>query len=120
MTAIVEPIGSSTSAGVAPARNMRGSVASVTPAATQTVVSFTAGTRRLRGFSLYGTTDALAWIEVDGSPLEGLVARHSRVLPAYLVLPNPEAYPSASSVVALRVLNEGTTSSDFEGVIFGE
>lgn len=119
MPAIVQPAASGGGA-VEPARNDRGSVTGLAPASTHTLVSVVAGTRKLRGFSVHGDTDAVAWVEVDGSPLAGMSARFNRVLPAYIALPNPEAYPASTSTVTLRVRNDGDTAGDFEGTLFGE
>jgi hypothetical protein len=67
-----------------------------------------------------GEGDAFVWVEVDGTPLEGMAARKSIVKDAYRVLPNPEPYATSSSIVALKVTNSSDVSSTFEGVIFGE
>lgn len=104
-----------------PAQNEHGSVSALTPGSSSDLVSMTAGTKKLRGFFVSGDgSDAVAWVEVDGSPLPGVraymnVAKHARV-----VLPSPESYPSESSVVKLRVKNTGGQSADFEGVLLGE
>jgi hypothetical protein len=120
MTAVMLPIGGSGGSGAAPyARNNRGN-ALVPGGATVTLVSFTAGTHRLRGFTVEGDTDGFAWIEVDGVPLDGMAARHSRVLDAYRALPNAEAYASPLSVVALKVTNTDSVAHEFAGVVFGE
>ncbi|MGV0984977.1 MAG: hypothetical protein ACOYB2_10510 [Limnohabitans sp.] len=122
MTAIVQPVGAVGGGGgtVPNARNERGSVTGLAPTASQTLVAVQTGTRKLRGFNVHGTTDGLAWVEVDGVPLAGIVARFSRVLPAYLVLPNPEGYASPTVMVALKVQNEGSVAGDFEGTLLGE
>lgn len=120
MTAVMLPIGGSGSGGSNPlARNNRGRVV-VPPATTVTVVSFTAGTHRLRGFHLTGEGDAFVWVEVDGVPLDGLAARHTVVKDAYRILPNPEVYTSAISLVALKVQNDSSVTCEYEGVVFGE
>lgn len=123
MTAIVQPVSTGGGGGggsVAEARNVRGAITGLAPDATQTICSVQAGTRKLRGFVVHGDTDATVWIEVDNAPMLGLVARFSRVLPAYVVLPNPEPYGDPSATVALRVRNEGTVAGDFEGTLLGE
>jgi hypothetical protein len=120
MTALVGPIGGGSTGGVASAVNQRGTTSGLAPLATATLVSFVAGTTKLRGFTVFGDTDAEVWVEVDGAPLAGIRARHSRVLPAYIVLPNPENYSSPTAVVALRVQNTGATAGDFQGTLLGE
>lgn len=122
MAAVIQPLVAGGGGGgtEAPARNLRGSVSSLPPGSTATVISSVTGDLKLRGFIVIGGTDCEAWVEVDSTPLPGLKARHSRVLGAYLVLPNPESYSSPTSIVALRVRNDGATSDDFEGVLLGE
>lgn len=120
MTAVMVPAAvSGGSGGDALAWNNRGR-STITPGSTATIVSFVAGTHRLRGFLVEGEGDAFVWIEVDGTPLEGMAARKSIVKDAYLILPNPETYASSSSIVALKVTNSSGVSSTFEGVVFGE
>lgn len=123
MTVVLAP--ASVTSGANPARNVRGHAAGLAPMATATLVSTVVGTRRLRGFSVHGTTDGLAWVEVDGDALDGVVARFTRVLPALLLLPNPEEYPSDAATVELKVRNDSGTaitgvSGDYEGTLFGE
>jgi hypothetical protein len=123
MTVVLSP--ASVQTGQNPARNVRGHLSGLAPAATGTLLSQVVGTRRLRGLSVHGTTDGLAWVEVDGEALDGLVARFSRVLPAFLLLPNPEEYPGEGSVVVLKVRNESGdaitgVSGSYEGTLFGE
>jgi hypothetical protein len=120
MTAVVQPAvtGGGSGGGVPDARNGHGDASGLAPAATATLVSLT-GTRKIRGFNVHGETDGLAWIELNGAPLPGLVARFSRVLPAYIVLPNPEPV-GLFDTVALKVRNDGSAAGDFEGVFFGE
>lgn len=120
MTAIVVPVSGSGAGGVPNAANQRGAVSGLAPLATATLVSFVAGSTKLRGFAVFGDTDAEVWVEVDATPLAGLRARHSRVLPAYMLLPNPEAYASPLAVVSLRVRNVGSVAGDFEGTLMGE
>jgi hypothetical protein len=121
MTAIIQPVvAGGGGGGEAPARNLRGSVASLPPSVTATIVSAVTADLKLRGFIVHGGTDCEAWVEVDGTPLPGLRARHNRALGAYLVLPNPESYSSPTLVVRLRVRNDGLTTDDFEGVLLGE
>lgn len=122
MTAIVMPAFSGGTGGggsVAVADNERGQVAGLAPSATADLVSSVVGTRRLRGFSVHGSTDAEAWVEIDGVPLSGIRARLSRVLMAYVILPNAEVLLPASTI-KLRVQNMGTTAGDFEGTLFAE
>ena len=120
MTAIMVPTTAGGSGGGnALAQNQRGR-ATIPGGATVTLVSFVAGSRLLRGFHVTGEGDAFVWIEVDGSPLDGLAARHTNVKEAYRIIPNPEVYNSSSSVVALKVTNLGAQSSEYEGVVFGE
>lgn len=119
MTAVMVPAAGASSSGNVLAWNNRGRQA-ITPGDTVSLVSFTAGAHRLRGFSVLGENNAVAWIEIDGTPLDGLVAIHSAVKAAYIVLPNAESYASAISTVALRVQNTGDTTGEFEGVVFGE
>jgi hypothetical protein len=120
MTAIVQPAAAGGSGGVANAVNQRGATSGLAPLAIATLVSFVAGTTKLRGFTVYGDTDGEAWVEVDAVPLAGIRARHSRVLPAYLVLPNPELYVSPTALVTLRVQNTGATAGVYEGTLLGE
>lgn len=104
-----------------PARNDHGSVTALTPGGTADLVSIVADTKKLRGFFVSGDgSDAVAWVEVDGTPLPGVraymnVAKHARV-----VLPSAEPYASEFSVVVLRVRNTGGAAADFEGVLLGE
>lgn len=120
MTAVMVPAaGGSGSSGTALAANERGR-ATVPGGATVTLVSFVAGSRRLRGFHVYGESDGFAWIEVDGIPLDGVAARHSIVKDAYRILPNPEVYSGSGAIVALMVTNLSSVTADFEGVVFGE
>ena len=111
--------GSGGGGGDVVAWNNRGR-ATITPGDTVTLVSFVAGTHRLRGFRVEGEGDAFVWIEVDSVPLDGLAARKSIVKEAYHILPNPEMYASSSAIVALKVTNSSSVSSTFEGVVFGE
>jgi hypothetical protein len=119
MTAVMVPATSGSGGGNVLAWNNRGRQ-TITPNNTVTIVSFTAGAHRLRGFSVMGDENAFCWIEVDGVPLDGLAAVHSQIKQAYIALPNAETYASAASIVALRVQNTGDTSAAFEGVVFGE
>lgn len=102
------------------ADNRRGAESGLAPSAIATLVTRAAGTSKLRGFVVAGSTDAEAWVEVDGVPLDGIRARHSRVLPAQVVLPNPEAYADPGATVTLRVQNMGSVAGDFEGTLLGE
>jgi hypothetical protein len=95
-------------------------VIGLAPSAIATLVEFTAGVRRLRGFYGYGSTDGLFWIEVDGTPLPGMIARHSRVQDAARILPNAESYASPGSIVSVKVLNEAAIAGDFEVSLLGE
>lgn len=109
------------SGGSANARNNRGEANSLPAGATATLTSFVASDYQLRGFVVFGTTDLLAWVEVDGTPLDGIIARGTITKVAQVILPNPETYSSALAVVALRVRNEHPTlSGDFEGTLLGE
>ena len=120
MTAIVQPASAGGGGGgVANAQNVRGSITGLAPTATQTLVSTTVGSRKLRGFKVHGTTDGEAWVELDAVPLAGIRERLSRVIPAYVVMPNPEVL-SAGATLALRVRNEGVVSGDYEGTLFAE
>jgi hypothetical protein len=119
VTAIVQPVAGSGSGGAANAQNVRGSIAGLAPSGTQDIVSVVAGSRKLRGFKAHGTTDGEMWVEVDGSPLEGIRSRFSRVLDGYLVMPNPEAI-APGSTIALVVQNTSIVSGDYEGTIFAE
>lgn len=119
MTAVMVPTAAGAGSGVALARNNRGN-ADVPGGATVTLVSFVAGTHRLRGFHVTGEADAFVWMEVDGTPLDGLAARHSSVKEAYRILPNAEVYVSTTAIVALKVQNLHSGISRFEGVCFGE
>lgn len=119
MTAVVQPVSAGGgSGGVPDARNEHGDAPGLAPAATATLVTII-GDRKIRGFNVHGSTDGLAWVELNDAPLPGLVARFSRVLPAYVVLPNPEPIGMFDSVT-LRVRNDSDVSGDFEGVFFGE
>jgi hypothetical protein len=118
MTPVVTSSGGGSGGGTAPARNMRGR-AVVPSGATVTLVSFVAGSIKCRGFHVAGDGDAFVWIEADGDAIDGMAARHSIVKDAYRVLPNPESYPSPTSLITLRCNNLGGTV-EFEGVIFGE
>lgn len=109
--------------GEAPARNQRGSHASVPSGTTVTLVSFVASDYKLRGFVAFGTTDFVAWVEVDSVELPGIIARGTITKVASLILPNPETYASPSSIVALKLRNESAlppTTGDFEGTLLGE
>lgn len=121
MTAIMVPTAGAGGGGGgnALAQNERGR-AVVPGGATVTLVSFVAGTRRLRGFHVTGEGDAFVWIEVDGTPLDGMAARHTVVKEAYRILPNAELYSGAGAIVALKVTNLGSVASEFEGLVFGE
>jgi hypothetical protein len=120
MTAIVQPVAGSSGGGGAPnAQNVRGSLVGLAPLGTQTIASVVAGTRKLRGFKVNGSTDGEMWIEVDNVPLAGIRSRFSRVLDGYLVMPNPEVI-AAGSVIALLVQNTGPVAGDYEGTIFAE
>jgi hypothetical protein len=106
----------------AAARNHRGEAGSIPAGAIATLTSFTSEDYKLRGFVAYGTTDFVAWVEVDGVPLDGISARGSVSKVAQIILPNPETYASSSSIVALRIRNDNAYSvtGDFEGTLLGE
>lgn len=87
---------------------------------TVTLVSFVAGSTLLRGFHVEGEGDAFVWIEVDAVALDGMAAKHSIVKEAYRILPNPEPFASAGSIVALKVTNLNSTAVEYQGVVFGE
>jgi hypothetical protein len=114
--------GSGGGGGGTAARNHRGQALSL-PANTQaTLVSFTAEDYKLRGFVVYGTTDHVAWVEVDGDPLDGIIARGNIAKVAQVMLPNPETYLSPTAIVVLKVRNENPNGNtgDFEGTLLGE
>lgn len=119
MVAIMTPPIGGGSSGSAIAQNFHGNGVA-TPNETITLVSFTAGQTLFRGFMAMGTANAEVWIEIDGSPLYGTSSRISVVKDAYRVIPNPESYPSAISVVTLKVKNTDDATGTFEGVIFNE
>lgn len=120
MTAVMVPVtAGSGGGGNSLAKNNRGR-ATVPPGAEVTLVSFTAGSHRLRGFHVTGEGDAFVWMEVGGIPLDGLAARHTVVKEAYRILPNPEVYASAIDTVTLRVQNQSSVTCEFEGIVFGE
>lgn len=118
MAAIVQQTASGSS-GNANAQNARGNIVGLAPTGIQTITSAVVGTRKLRGFSVHGTTDGEAWVEADSVELDGIRARISRVLPAYLVMPNPEVL-AADVVLALRVQNTGPVAGDYSGTLFAE
>lgn len=125
MVAVLQAIatgGSGGSGSTAPARNSRGQQDGVPSNTTVTLVSFIAEDRKLRGFVVYGNTDHLAWVEVDGVPLDGVIARGTVTKVSQVILPNPEAYASPTAIVALKVRNENPngSSGDFEGTLLGE
>lgn len=119
MTAIMVPAAGSSGGGTQIARNNRGR-AVVPGLTTVTLVSFTSGTHLLRGFHVEGETEGFAWIEVDGVALDGMAAHHSVAKEAYRLLPNPEAYATTTTVVALRITNLTSNTAEFQGVVFGE
>jgi hypothetical protein len=119
MTAVMVPAAGGSGSGTTIAKNNRGR-AVVPGSSTVTLVSFVAGTHRLRGFQVEGEGDGFVWIEIDGTPWDGLAARKTVAKDAYRILPNPEAYPTSSTIVALKVTNSSTVASEFEGVVFGE
>lgn len=108
--------------GTAAARNHRGEALAVPAGSTATITSFTSEDFKLRGFVAFGTTDFVAWVEVDGNPLDGISARGSVAKVAQLTLPNPESYSSALAIVALRIRNDNqfSVTGDFEGTLLGE
>ncbi len=123
MVAVLQAIATTSGGGSsAPARNHRGEANAVPAAVTTTLVSFTADDFKLRGFVAFGTTDFIAWVEVSGVPLDGIVARSNVAKFAQVVLPNPESYNSPLAIVALRIRNENpfSQSGDFEGTLLGE
>lgn len=120
MTAIVVPTSGAGAGGTANAVNYHGSTSGLAPLATATLVSFIAGATKLRGFSVFGDNDAEVWVEDNNVPMAGIRARHSVTKPAYLVLPNPEAYSSPTTVVTLKVQNIGGVAGAFEGTLMGE
>lgn len=123
MVAILQAFTTGGSSGSAPAaRNHRGQASSIPALASASLTSFVASDFKLRGFVATGTTDFIAWVEVDGVPLEGIQARGSIAKVAQIVLPNPEAYASPSAVVAFRIRNENqfSVTGDFEGTLLGE
>jgi len=121
VTAIVSPIatGGGGGGGTANAQNIRGQTTGLAPAATATLASTVAGSRKLRGLKVHGTVDGEAWIEVDGNELFGTRERISRVMNAYAIFPNPEVV-SAGSTIALRVTNTSSVAGDFAGTLFAE
>lgn len=123
MVAILQAVsvGGGGGSGSSAARNHRGEALALPANTTATLVSFVASDYKLRGFAVYGNTDCLAWVEVDGDPLEGVIARGSAAKVAQLILPNPETYASPTAIVALKVRNENpSNSADFEGTLLGE
>ncbi len=121
MTAIVRAPSTSASGSEVPARNLRGSAVGLAPQATTTLASGPASGWKLRGFSAFGDNDLVAWVELDGVPVRGIMARGSIVKVAQLYLPNPEAMVGVT--VALKVRNEANlingVSGAFEGTLFG-
>lgn len=123
MVAVLQAIttGGGGGSGSSPARNHRGESLALPPGSTATLVSFVASDFKLRGFVAFGTTDLLVWVEQDGVPMDGIVARGSVAKVAQILLPNPETYISPTAIVALRVRNENpSVSGDFEGTLLGE
>ncbi len=123
MVAVLQAISTTSgSGGTASAKNQRGQALSLPANAMATLVSFTASDFKLRGFVVYGTTDHVAWVEVDGNPLDGIIARGNIAKVAQVILPNPETYTSPTAIVTLKVRNEnpGGTTGDFEGTLLGE
>ena len=117
------PVGGGGGSGTsAPANNARGEVTGLAPGATTTLVSISTAQFKLRGFVAFGDNDGVIWVEVDGAPLAGIIARSSRVKVAQVILPNPEAL--GGSTVRLRVRNEADlvtgVSASFEGTLLGK
>jgi len=119
MTAVMVPAAGGSSSGTSIAWNNRGR-ATVPPGSTVTLVTFVSGSHRLRGFRVEGEGDGFCWIEIDGSPWDGVAARKTVAKEAYLVLPNAEVYPTSTTSVTLRVTNMSDVTSEFEGVVLGE
>ncbi len=108
--------------GDTPAVNYRGDVVGLAPQAITTLASGSAIGWKLRGFAAFGDNDIVVWVELDGTPVEGIIARGSVVKVATLILPNPE--PMLGTTVALKVKNDapsiGGVSATIEGTLFGE
>lgn len=122
MTAIAVPIASGSGGGDLPlARNEHGEATALAPLATATLVSMVAGSALFRGFYVYGTVEAICWLEVDGTPLAGYRKRINSIEhTATVIIPNPEPYASPTAVVELKVLNDQDVSGDFSGALLGQ
>lgn len=105
-----------------PARNVRGSVSGLAPQATTTLCTVPATGYKLRGFVAFGDNDFLAWVDVDGVALDGVIARAGIIKVAEIILPNPEA--TVGTTVSLKVKNDAPTiggvSAHIEGTLLGE
>jgi len=120
MTAILQPSGEVVSGGgTAPADNVEGFASGVHGNATQTIVTVVAGSKKLRGYSLWSNVDCEAYLAFDGVEINGTRKRFSRVIEAVFYFPNPVIPPSAGTVVTVKVDN-GPNTGDFKAILFAE